>query len=70
MALGGRVEAVDRLRRDLDGGVEAEGAVGAGEVVVDGLGDADDRQLPRQLVGGVERAVAADGDEAVEASAP
>ena len=42
--LGGRVQAVDRLGADRDGRVEAEGVVGAGEVVVDRLRDADDRR--------------------------
>ena len=41
--LGGRVQAVDRVGRDLDGGVEAERVVGAVEVVVDRLRHADDR---------------------------
>src|SRR4029078_3338533 len=35
------VEAVDRLGGDVDRGVEAEGEVGAGEIVVDRLRDAD-----------------------------
>jgi hypothetical protein len=37
------VQPVDHLGRDADRGVEAEGQVGAVDVVVDGLGDADDR---------------------------
>ena len=37
VALGGRVQAVDRVGRDLHRGVEAEREVGAGEVVVDRL---------------------------------
>ena len=40
--LGGRVQPVDRLGGDRDRRVEAEGVVGAGEVVVDRLRDADD----------------------------
>ena len=40
--LGGGVQAVDRLGRDVDRGVEAEGVVGRVEVVVDGLRHADD----------------------------
>ena len=66
--LGGRVAAVDRLGRDRDGGVEAEGVVGAVEVVVDRLRDADDRQVllgeePRR---DAERVLAADRDERVD----
>ena len=40
--LGGRVQPVDRLGRDRDRGVEAEGVVRSGEVVVDRLRHADD----------------------------
>ena len=50
-------------------GVEAEGALGAAHVVVDGLGHADDRQaLAPQVVGDLQAAVAADGDERVESA--
>ena len=56
MALGG----------DVDGGVEAEGEVGAGQIVVDGLGDADDFDARSiELLRDRERVVAADGDEGV-----
>ena len=41
VGFGGGVEAVDRFGGDGDGGVETEAGVGAGEIVVDGLGDAD-----------------------------
>ena len=41
--VGGGVDAVDGLGGDHDGGVEAEGLVGAADVVVDGLGNADAR---------------------------
>ena len=58
MAAGGGVDAVDDLGRDLDGGVETKGDVGAVDVVVDGLGQADDVQpLPGQQVGGLVGAV-------------
>ena len=43
--LGGRVQPVDRLGADRDGGVEAERVVGRGQVVVDRLRDADDREV-------------------------
>ena len=42
VAVGGGVQAVDRLHRDVDRGVEAEGVVGGAEVVVDRLRHADD----------------------------
>ncbi len=44
VALGGGVQAVDGVGRDLDGGVEAERHVGADDVVVDRLRHTDDRQ--------------------------
>ena len=60
--------AVDRLGRDVDRGVEAEGVVGAVEVVVDRLRDADDGQpvLGVELGRDAERVLAADRDERVE----
>ena len=66
--LGGRVQAVDRLGRDRDRGVEPERVVGAVQVVVDRLRDADDREgvLRVQLRGDAERVLAADRDERVE----
>ena len=55
--LGGRVAAVDRVGRDRDGGVEAEGVVGAVQVVVDRLRHADDREArPRRRAGRRRRA--------------
>ena len=44
MRRAGRAQVVDRLERDVDGGVAADGDVGAVEVVVDGGGDADHRK--------------------------
>src|SRR5207248_8981814 len=66
--LGGGVEPVDRLGADPDRGVEAEGVVGAGEVVVDRLRDADDRKvvLRVELRRDPERVLAADRHERVE----
>ena len=66
--VGGGVEAVDRLGGDLDRGVEAEGEVGAAEVVVDGLRDADDLDAEvGELGGDAEGVLAADGDQRVDA---
>jgi hypothetical protein len=41
--LGGGVEAIDRFGGHRNRGLETEGDDGAVEVVVDGLGDTDDR---------------------------
>ena len=43
VGVGGGVEPIDRLHRDVDRGVEAEGVVGRREVVVDRLWYPDDR---------------------------
>ena len=52
MAVRGAVQAVDRVGRDPERGVEAEGDVGALDVVVDRLGQGDDVQaLLDQAVG-------------------
>ena len=69
VAVGGRVQAVDRLHRDVDRGVEAEGVVGGAEVVVDRLRHADDLQavLLVQARGGAQRVLAADRDQPVDA---
>ena len=65
--LGGRVQPVDRLHRDVDRGVEAEGEVGAGEVVVDRLRDADDVDAEvGELGGDAEGVLAADRDQRVD----
>ena len=64
----GGAEAVDGLGGDLDGGVEAEGVVRGVEVVVHGLGNADDLQAGvGQPLGGGQRSFAADGDDGVDA---
>src|SRR3954449_2555360 len=66
--LGRRVQSVDRVRRDLHGGVEAERHVGAGEGVVDRLRPADHRDAVGGLAPGcAERVLAADRDERVHA---
>ena len=47
VALRRRVHSIEGLGRDLDRGLEAEGELGAVDVVVDGLRDADDRDARR-----------------------
>ena len=62
------VQPVDGVGGEADRAVEPEGAVGLDDVVVDGLGNADERNAPLvKLVGDRQRAVAADDDERVEA---
>ena len=66
--LGRRVQAVDGVRGDLDRGLEAEGEVRPGQVVVDRLRHADARDaLGRELARDAERVLAADGDQRVDA---
>ena len=68
--LGRRVQAVDRVGRDLHRGVEAERVVGAVEVVVDRLRHADDgHAVGRQAARDAERVLAADRDQRVDAGA-
>lgn len=68
MGLGGGLQPVHGLRGDADGGVETERAVGGGDVVVDGLRDADHGQARvGEHPGRGQRALPADGDEDVEA---
>src|SRR5699024_92087 len=67
VAAGGGVDAVDDVGGNVHRGVEAEGDVGAVDVVVDGLGQADDVQpLLGQEVGGLVGAVAAQTEQAVQ----
>ena len=68
MRLGGAVQPVDGLGRDLQRGVVAECDVGAVDVVVDGLGHPDDGNvLLGEPVRGGQRALAADRDQHVDA---
>lgn len=62
------LKAVEGVDRDVDGGGKADGGVGSGDVVVDGLGDADhgNAALPAQPVHDAHAAVAADDDQGVE----
>ena len=67
VALGGRVQTVDGVGRDLHRGVEAERDVGRREVVVDRLGHADDATPSlAELRGDAERVLAADRDQRVD----
>jgi hypothetical protein len=68
--LGGGVQAVDGVRGDLHRGVEAEGHVGAGQVVVDRLRHADHlHAVGREPARDAERVLAADRHERVDAEA-
>ena len=64
----GDVQAVDRLGRHLDGGAEADRPLGVAEIVVDGLGNADQAPIAQlgQAAQGREAAVAADADQRIE----
>ena len=65
--VGGSAQTVDCLGGNFHGGVEAEGVIRGGEVVVDGLRHPDDAQaVVGQPAGGRERAFAADGDHRVD----
>ena len=64
---GGGVDVVDSFGGDVHGALEAEGHVGAVDVVVDGLGQVDDVEaLFAQEVGRLLRAVAAEDDQTVQ----
>src|SRR5690606_19598662 len=68
VALGGGVQPVDRLHRDVHGRVEAEGVVGGVQVVVDGLGYAHHlHALLVELGGHPESVLPADRDQRVHA---
>ena len=68
VGLHGVAQGVDGPQHVVDGGIEADGGVGVGEIVVDGAGHADDTEVGerRQVGRAVERAVAADDDKAVD----
>ena len=68
VALGGGVQPVDGIGRDLHRGVEPEGEVGGGEVVVDGLGHPDDgdARLLAETRRDAEGVLAADHDQRVD----
>src|SRR5699024_5851829 len=63
----GVADLVDGLHRDVHRGVEADGILGAGNIVVDGAGKADAGDAgPAKVAGAAEGAVAADDDQAVD----
>jgi hypothetical protein len=65
--LGGRVQPVDGIGGKAHGRIEAEGVRRLDDVVVDGLGNADEGDAALvELVGDRERAVSADDDERIE----
>ena len=68
VALGGAVQPVNGLGRDLQGGREPDRELGAAQVVVDRLRDTDDRCTPSAASGGCrcQRPLTADDDETVE----
>ena len=65
--VGGGVDAVNGLGGNHDGGIEAKGLVGAVDVVVDGLGNADgvDAVFAEEERDGL-GVVAAEGDEGID----
>src|SRR5215469_8168175 len=61
------VHAIDGAGGHVDCGVEAEGVVGSGKIVVDSLGNSDHFYLYlKELLGDRERVITADGDEGVD----
>src|SRR6202008_1480552 len=71
MTFRSRVQLVDRVGRRGNGRVEPERRNGSADVVIDGLGHADDREpLFPELQRDAERAIAADGYQGVETVRP
>ena len=68
VARGGDVQPVDRFGRDLDRGAEADRPLGVAEIVVDGLGNADQAPVGKlgQPAQDRQAAVAADADQGIE----
>ena len=68
MALGGVAQLVDHLQSSVHSGIVTDGVVGAGNIVVDGAGQADHRDAAVcQLTGAAVRTVAADDHQRVNA---
>src|SRR4051812_50230749 len=67
MRFGRRVQTIDRVGCERDGGVEPETIGRANDIVVDRLRDTDNRNAERaELVGDGQCAIAADGDQRAE----
>ena len=68
VALGGVAQLVDGLDRGVHGGIVADGVLTAGDIVIDGAGDADaGNALVGQRAGAHEGAVAADDNQRIDA---
>ena len=67
VAAGGGVDPVNDLRGDIHRRVEAEGHIGAIDIIVDGFGQTDDIQpLLAQQIGGLVGAVATQAEQAIQ----
>ena len=68
MGVGGIADLVDRFNGGIDCGIEADGKVGSGDVLIDGARQADtgDIEFGAQLMGAAKGAVTADDDEAID----
>ena len=68
MALGGIAQLVDHLQSGVHSGIVTDGVVGAGNIVVDGAGQADHRDAAVcQLTGTTVRAVTTNDDQSIDA---
>ena len=68
MGLGGGVNLINRISGGLQGGVETESYVGGTEVIVNGLGNADQvHAFAEKIQANLLRAVPADGDDRIDA---
>ncbi len=65
MALGGAVEPIDQVGRDLHGRLESDAVIGAADVIVDRFGDADHGHVGHRRTR-AHRALTADRHEPVE----
>ena len=67
MGLGSVAEGVEQTQSGVQRGVEADGLLGGGNIVVDGGGDADGRNaVVGQIGGAAEGTVTADGNDRVD----
>ncbi len=64
----GRSEAVERINHAMDGGIESERPGGRGKIVIDGLGDSDNRHaVLKKLFGGRQGIISTDADQGLQA---